>query len=70
MTEEKILSDLRGDGVTDIRRLTSFRDGQRRDTSLLVLTFDITTLPEKISIGWLRKDVRVFITRMTLSCRW
>ena len=61
MTEEEIQADLRGDGVTHIRRITSFRDGQRRDTSLLVLTFDSTTLPDKINIGWLRKDVRVFI---------
>lgn len=61
MTEDEILADLRGDGVTHIRRLTTFRDGQRRDTSLLVLTFDTTSLPEKINIGWLRKDVRVFV---------
>ena len=61
MTEEEIHADLKGDGVTHIRRITSFRDGQRRDTSLLVLTFDTTTLPEKINIGWLRKEVRVFI---------
>ena len=61
MSEDEILSELRGDGVTHIRRLTTFRDGQRRDTSLLVLTFDTTTLPEKITIGWVRKDVRVFI---------
>ena len=61
MTEDEILSDLRGDGVTHIRRLTTFKDGQRRDTSLLVLTFNSTSLPEKLNIGWLRKDVRVFI---------
>ena len=61
MSENEILSDLRGDGVTHVRRITTFRDGQRRDTSLLVLTFDSTTLPEKLNIGWLRKDVRVFI---------
>ena len=61
MTEEEILSDLRGDGVTHIRRITTFREGQRRDTNLLVLTFDSTSLPDKINIGWLRKDVRVFI---------
>ena len=61
MSEDEILSDLRGDGVTHIRRLTTFKDGQRRDTSLLVLTFNSTSLPEKINIGWLRKDVRIFI---------
>ena len=61
MTEDEILAELRGDGVTHIRRLTTFRDGQRRDTSLLVLTFDFTTLPESIVIGWLKKDIRVFV---------
>ena len=47
--------------MTHIRRLTTFRDGQRRDTDLLVLTFNTTSLPETLNIGWLRKDVRVFI---------
>ena len=61
MTEDEILSDLRGDGVTHIRRITTFRDGQRRDTNLLVLTFNSTSLPETLNIGYLRKDVKVFI---------
>ena len=61
MTEEEILSDLRGDGVIHIRRLTSFKDGQRKDTNLLVLTFNSTSLPDTLVIGWLRKDVRVFV---------
>ena len=61
MTEDEILSDLKGDGVIHIRRLTSFREGQRRDTNLLVLTFNSTSLPDTLVIGWLRKDVRVFV---------
>ena len=61
MTEDEILSDLRGDGVTHIRRITTFRDGQRRDTNLLVLTFNSTSLPESLNIGYLKKDVKVFI---------
>ena len=61
MTKEEILSDLRGDGVTHIRRITTFRDGQRRDINLLVLTFNSTSLPESLHIGYLRKDVKVFI---------
>ena len=28
---------------------------------MLVLSFDSTSLPNKINIGWLRKDVRVFV---------
>ena len=61
MSEDEIVSGLRGEGVSHIRRLTTLRDGQRRDTSVLVLTFDNTTLPEKINIGWLSKDVRAYI---------
>ena len=47
--------------MAHIRRITTFKDGQRRDTNLLVMTFDSTSLPEKINIGWPRKTVRVFI---------
>ena len=39
-------------------------DFQRRSAArheLVVLTFNSTSLPEKLNIGWLRKDVRVFI---------
>ena len=61
MYDEEILADLKGDGVTHIRPITTFKDGQRRDTNLLVLTFDSTLLPEQINNGWLRKTIRVFI---------
>ena len=45
MSEDEILEGLRPEGVSHVRRLTTFRDGQRRDTSLLVVTFQTTTLP-------------------------
>ena len=44
MSEEDILDGLRTEGVSNVRRLTAFRDDQRRDTNLLVLTFETTTL--------------------------
>ena len=61
MSEEEIQEGLRAEGVSHVRRLTTFRDGQRRDTSLLVITFDTTTLPETLLAGHIRYSVRVFI---------
>ena len=56
MSEENLLADLRGGGATHIQRITTPRDGQRRDIRLLALTFDSSSLPEKINIGWLCKN--------------
>ena len=41
--------------------LTTFRDGERRPTSLLVLTFNTPRLPLKLKTGYLCYDVKVFI---------
>ena len=61
MSEDEILDGLRVEGVSHVRRLTTFRDGQRRDTSLLVITFDTTNLPDTLLAGHIRYQVRVFI---------
>ena len=61
MSEEEILDGLRPEGVCHVRRLTTFRDGQKRDTSLLVLTFNTTKLPDTLLAGHIRYSVRVFI---------
>ena len=61
MTEDEILSDLGGDSVTHIRRLTSSRDWYQRDTNLLALTFSSTSFPDTLVIGLCSKDVRVFV---------
>ena len=61
MTEAEILDGLKCEGVSHVRRLTSFKDGQRRDTSLLVLTFETTSLPDTLLAGYIRYDVRVFV---------
>ena len=61
MSEEDILDGLRPEGVSHVRRLTTFRDGQRRDTSLLVITFNTTKLPDTLLAGHVRYQVRVFI---------
>lgn len=61
MSEEELMAGLRPEGVSHVRRLTTFRDGQRRDTSLLVVTFNTTTLPDTLLAGYIRYEVRVFI---------
>ena len=61
MSEEEILHGLRVEGVSHVRRLTTFRDGQRKDTNLLVLTFETTTLPDTLLAGHIRYSVRVYI---------
>lgn len=61
MTETEILDGLREERVCHVRRQTSFKDGQRRDTSLLVLTFETSELPSHLCAGHLRYDVRVFV---------
>ena len=61
MTEAEIMEGLRPEGVSHVRRLTTFRNGERKDTSLLVLTFETTTLPDTLLAGHIRYSVRVFI---------
>ena len=61
MSEDEILAGLRPEGVSHVRRLTTFRDGKRRDTSLLVLTFTSSKLPDTLLAGYIRYTVKVFI---------
>ena len=61
MSEEELLDEMRVDGITHVRRITTFRDGERKDTSLLVLTFNSPRLPLKLTTGYLSFDVNVFV---------
>ena len=61
MDEDELLEGMRGDGVTHVRRITTYRDGQRRNTNLLVLTFQTSRLPVKFTTGYLSFEVKPFI---------
>ena len=63
MPVQEILDGLREQGtpVSEVYRMTTFRDGKRQDTSLLQITFVSSTLPEKLVVGRLRYDVRPYI---------
>ena len=61
MSESELLTDLQDQAVTGVRRLTTKKDGQRRDTHRLVLTFASLTLPQNIKIGYLNFEVAIFV---------
>ena len=61
MSEEELMEGMSGENVSHVRRITTYRDGQRRDTSLLVLTFNYAVLPLKITCGYLSYEVRPFV---------
>lgn len=48
-------------GVTEVWRIQTMKDGMRRPTAPLVLTFNSSTLPTNVKAGSLRYEVRPFI---------
>ncbi|GBN27822.1 hypothetical protein AVEN_28122-1 [Araneus ventricosus] len=60
-SEEKIIEELKSQGVIHVRRITIRRDGQLLNTKHLILTFDSNKLPENIKAGYMRLSVRTYI---------
>ncbi|GBM88722.1 hypothetical protein AVEN_196775-1 [Araneus ventricosus] len=58
---EEILNELRGQGVSHVRRISIRRDGQLLNTKHLILTFNSAKLPENIKAGYMRLSVRTYI---------
>ncbi|GBM11537.1 hypothetical protein AVEN_240673-1 [Araneus ventricosus] len=58
---EEILTELQGQGVSHVRRISIRRDGQLLNTKHLILTFDSAKLPENIKAGYMRLSVRTYI---------
>ncbi|GBM11145.1 hypothetical protein AVEN_243016-1 [Araneus ventricosus] len=58
---EEILKELKGQGVSHVRRISIRRDGQLLNTKHLILTFDSAKLPENIKAGYMRLSVRTYI---------
>ncbi len=61
MSEEDIKQELASQGITKVKQFTVKKDGQVRKTSTFLLTFNSTTLPQSINVGYLRVKVEVFI---------
>ena len=61
MSEEDILKELRPQAVTAVRRISSFRDGQRFPTNTYVIDFMVSKLPPSITAGYLSLKVEPYI---------
>ena len=58
MSQEEILDGRRVGGVSHVRRLTTLRDGLRKGTNLLVLSFE-ASLSVMLLAGHIRYSARV-----------
>ena len=61
VSEEEIVHELSMQQVTGARRITVFRDGIRRETNTIVLTFNSAILPKSLKIGYLNVGVDLYI---------
>lgn len=60
-TVEEILNELKPQGVIEVKRMKSRRDGELKDTASLILTFNRATLPDKIRAAMYSLPVRAYI---------
>ena len=61
MTDEKILDELRDQGVTDVSRFILKKDGESIKTNTLFVTFNTPTPPQKLKIGYYIVRVKLYI---------
>ena len=60
-TCEHILEFMGEQGVTDVRRISVFRDGAKKLTNTFVFTFNSPVLPSVVKIGFMQVKVDVYI---------
>ena len=60
-SEAEIKLNLVDQGVTDVRRMTVMRDGQRRNTNMIVFTFGQPSHPTSVKCAYLNIKVETFI---------
>ena len=61
MTEMEIRAELQEQGVVEVRRVTMKRDTEKFPTNTLFLTFNTPDLPKKITVGYLKVKVALFV---------
>ena len=61
VSEEEIVYELSMQQFTGARSITVFRDGIRRETNTIVLTFNSAILPKSLKIGYLNVGVDLYI---------
>ena len=65
-TCEHILEYMVEQGVTDVRRISVFRDGVKKPTNTFVFTFNTPVLPSVVRIGFMQVKVDVFTKSTSL----
>ena len=61
VSEAEIVEELSNQHVTAARRITVFRDGIKRETNTIVLTFNSAILPKSLKVGYLNVGVDLYI---------
>ena len=61
VSEAEIVEELSNQHVTAARRITVFRDGKKRETNTIVLTFNSAILPKSLKVGYLNVGVDSYI---------
>lgn len=61
VTEESILRELSKLNVTEVKRIFVTRDGKREPTHTYILTFQSSSLPSDIKVGYLKVPVDAYI---------
>ena len=60
-TEAEILEGFRDQSGTSVRLIYIFRDGQKRPTGTLTLTFDSPKVPSLVTAGYLSIPVKTYV---------
>ncbi|CAH1106017.1 unnamed protein product [Psylliodes chrysocephalus] len=60
-TEQEILEELKEQGVIDVRRIKTKKDGKLVDTPIHILTFNVPKLPQQVKAAFYNLRVRQFI---------
>ena len=58
---DEVKEQMKSKGVTDVKRITIKRDGKTITTNTYIFTFNTPTLPKKVRIGHLIKNVEVYV---------
>lgn len=58
---EQIIKNVKGAKVREIRRLQTTREGQKCDSLSVLITFDEDRIPDKVFIGYMSYDVRLYV---------
>ena len=61
VSEDEIVEELSSQHVLAARRITVYRDGIKRETNTIVLTFNSAILPKTLKVGYLNVGVDLYI---------